>query len=562
MKITIGKKIMGGFLLIIIVSLLMSAYTYYKLGQLNVDYQTANTLNMEKIILVEELAQDIIDEAATVRKYNISGDPAAKERFRQIEKESTNKIERMEEIFVTEKARILIKVIMQEKTQYEDFAQKAMQAKDANDQEKYQLLLQQGVKPYENTQRSTEELVSMIKVFVKNEQDKISAHAEHNQIVLLIINIVIVLLSIVISIKISGSISGIAQELVIEAASIADGRITAENIDIKSSDEMGQLAAAFNKMKQNMRALIQDVSRSAEQVAASSQQLTASANQSAEAGNQIATSISEVTLSSEQQMSALNETSTVIQALSASVQQIAANTNEISEKSVRATIEANEGNMAVDNAINQMMQIEQNVTVSAEVVSMLGERSKEIGQIIGTISGIAGQTNLLALNAAIEAARAGEQGKGFAVVAEEVRKLAEQSQEAAKQIADLIGKIQIDTDKAVNIMDEGPRLVKSGSEKVNTAGLAFKQITSLITEVSEQMKHISAAIQQMASGSQHIVSSVNEIDASSRKNVERTQTVSAATEEQSASVQEIAASSQALASMAEELRQAVGQFQV
>ena len=164
------------------------------------------------------------------------------------------------------------------------------------------------------------------------------------------------------------------------------------------------------------------------------------------------------------------------------------------------------------------------VSSSAQVVAKLGERSKEIGQIVDAISGIAGQTNLLALNAAIEAARAGEQGRGFAVVAEEVRKLAEQSQEAAKQIANLISEIQTETDSAVVAMDDGTREVKIGTEVVNTAGQAFKEIVSLIAEVSSQIREISAAIQQMASGSQQIVASVRNIDSISKGTAGQTQT--------------------------------------
>jgi methyl-accepting chemotaxis protein len=209
-----------------------------------------------------------------------------------------------------------------------------------------------------------------------------------------------------------------------------------------------------------------------------------------------------------------------------------------------------------------MAQIEQTVNNSSQVVAKLGERSKEIGQIVDTIAGIAGQTNLLALNAAIEAARAGEQGRGFAVVAEEVRKLAEQSKEAAKQIAQLIGEIQGDTGNAIEAMNEGTREVAIGAEVVTTAGHAFGEIAELVTEVYSQVKEISAAIQQMAGSSQQMLLSVKEIERHSKNAAGEAMTVSAATEEQSASTEEIVSSSQNLAKLAQDLQEAVNKFHV
>ena len=327
-------------------------------------------------------------------------------------------------------------------------------------------------------------------------------------------------------------------------------------------DEIGQLADALANMRSNLRTVLKQVNESAEQVAASSEELTASAEQSAQAANQVAASISEVATGAEKQVHVINETSAVVDQMTAGMQQVATNTNLVAGKSGQAAETAKEGGKSVEKAVNQMTNIEQTVNNSAQVVAKLGERSKEIGQIVDTISGIAGQTNLLALNAAIEAARAGEQGRGFAVVAEEVRKLAEQSQDAAKKIATLISEIQGDTDKAVVAMSEGTREVKIGTEVVTIAGHAFGEIAVLVTEVSNQVKEISAAIQQMASGSQQIVSSVKEIDRLSKNASGEAQTVSAATEEQSASMEEIASSSQSLAKMAQDLQETVSKFRV
>lgn len=343
---------------------------------------------------------------------------------------------------------------------------------------------------------------------------------------------------------------------------LANGDFRDKPRSFVSTDEFGQLADELVNMRSSLRALMKQVSESAEQVAASSEELTASADQSAQASNQVAVSITTVAKGAEEQFSAIDDTSSVVEQMSANIQEIAANTNEVYGQSARATDKAEQGKKSLENAVAQMAQIEQTVTTSSGVVTKLGERSKEIGQIVDTISGIAGQTNLLALNAAIEAARAGEQGRGFAVVAEEVRKLAEQSQEAAKQIAALIGEIQDDTDKAVAAMNDGTREVKVGAEVINNTGKAFQEIAAVVTQVSGQVRDISAAIEQMAIGSQQIVGSVKRIDKLSKKAAGEAQTVSAATEETSASMEEIAASSQALAKLAMELRAAVSNFQV
>lgn len=348
----------------------------------------------------------------------------------------------------------------------------------------------------------------------------------------------------------------------IEAAErIRQGNLT-ETLDSNQNDEIGKLADNFNAMAGGLGTLVKQVSGSADQVVAAAEQLTASAEQSAQAATQIAASITSVAQGAEDQFKAADETIAIVERLSSNIEQIAHESEDVADVSQQTSAATEKGGKAIDSAITQMKLIEQTVSETAKVVAALGGRSKEIGQIVDTIAGIAGQTNLLALNAAIEAARAGEQGRGFAVVAEEVRKLAEQSEEAAKKIAVLIEAVQNETDTVVAAMKNGTEEVKKGTKVVDTAGESFHEISSLICTVSNQVDDISHAVKSMAEDSQAIVGANHKIDHISKDTAAHSQTVSAAAEETSASMEEIAASSQALVKLSEELKTIIGQFKV
>lgn len=348
----------------------------------------------------------------------------------------------------------------------------------------------------------------------------------------------------------------------IEAAErIRRGDLT-ETLDSSQKDEIGKLADNFNSMAGGLGTLVKQVSGSADQVVTSSEQLTASAEQSAKAATQIAESIASVSLGAEKQFKAVDETNIIVERLSANIKQISQEAESVASVSEQTSAATEKGGKAIDSAITQMQLIEQTVAETATVVEALGGRSKEIGQIVDTIAGIAGQTNLLALNAAIEAARAGEQGRGFAVVAEEVRKLAEQSEEAAKKIAALIQAVQNETDTVVDAMKNGTEEVKKGTKVVDTAGASFHEISNLIDTVSTQVGDISRAVKTMSNDSDAIVDSIRKIDYISKDTSAHSQTVAAAAEETSASMEEIAASGQALVNLSEELKKIIGQFKV
>ncbi|MBU2703955.1 methyl-accepting chemotaxis protein [Sporomusaceae bacterium BoRhaA] len=345
-----------------------------------------------------------------------------------------------------------------------------------------------------------------------------------------------------------------------EMALVSQGNLRKRDFSVTSDDELGQIVRSFLVMKNSIIAIVEKVQYESQQVAASSEELTASAEQSAQAANQIASSITELAQGTEEQHTEVSESSAIIGQMSEGIQNVVVNANVLSQQSKQADETAKEGGKSVARAVKKMTEIEYIVSSSAQVIAQLGKRSKEIGQIVDTISTISGQTNLLALNAAIEAARAGEQGRGFAVVAEEVRQLAEQSQEAAKKIAHLIGEVQSETDKAVSAMEDGKREVTEGTDIVNEAGKAFQDIISLVTNLANQISGFSDTIIQLGRGSQKIVASVQQIDHLAAVATGEAQTVSATTEEQSASMEQIASASQGLSQLAQNLLESIGKF--
>jgi len=562
MGLTVGKKIAGGFVAIIILVAIMSGFTYWQIGKINSDYQAVTDNSLGKLELVDGVSLNIASEAVAMRRFNFTGDPADIPIFNGFRTQGDEKLTKIAGLMVTDEAKTVIQTIKEEKGKYEVIAAKSFEAKQANNAGLVHDYMMQAGKPYKASMAAAKKLILIVKAVVKDEQAKQQEQANWIQKLLLIVNLVIAVIAIIISFIVSRGIAKPLKAILFNVQEVAAGNLAIGAINLNSKDEVGQLAMAFNAMTKDLGNLISKIQNKAEQLAASSQELTASSEQSAQTVNHIVSSINDVSSGANEQLVAANETSAVVEQMSASIQQAAVNADQVAVQSAQAADKAKEGGKSVDKAVNQMGAITDTVQVVAEAVAKLNDKSKEIGQIVGTISGIAGQTNLLALNAAIEAARAGEQGRGFAVVAEEVRKLAEESQDAAKKIAELIGEIQGDTEKAVVSMGNGAREVKTGTEVVNAAGVAFRDIADIVTQVSGQVKELSAAIQQMATGSQQIVGAVKKIDGLSKKSAGEAQTVSAATEEQLASMEEIASSSQDLAKLAQELQSAVAKFRM
>ena len=377
-----------------------------------------------------------------------------------------------------------------------------------------------------------------------------------------VLTVVGVILIVVALLYFANNVVNQIKGLVAHMGEMSQGNLRLDPLPVTSSDEFGQMSGQFNTMMKNIRGLIQQMAHTAEQVAASSEELTASSQQAAEAATHVAQTIVGVSGGMEKQLNSVDGAKQHIDAAFIDINAMTEKAGTVTDNTEQMAGAADHGAELMQNAMEKMGGIEQSVSNSAQVVKKLGENSKQIGQIVESISAIADQTNLLALNAAIEAARAGEAGRGFSVVAEEVRKLAEQSQQSAEEIKNRIAVIQGDTEEAVVAMEAGTNEVALGTQAIREVGEQFKDITTRVASIKTEMEEINSAVQTVSKGMQGIVGAMDDIDEVSRSTSEETQTISAAAQEQSASSQEIASASHSLADLATELQAATGKFKV
>jgi len=312
-----------------------------------------------------------------------------------------------------------------------------------------------------------------------------------------------------------------------------DGDLT-KRVEIVTHDELGELAACFNLFLEKLHGIMSQVAATAAQVATASGQLSSSTRRQAEGAGY--------------QKDQATQVATAMQQMSTAVQQVSENCSHALEASERAAGTAREGGSVVEKTLTQMRSIAESVGGTAKNIGELGKRSDQIGRIAAVINDIADQTNLLALNAAIEAARAGEQGRGFAVVADEVRKLAERTTVATKEIAEMIASIQSGTQGAMHAMEIGTHQVEEGVAFTIQAGQSLEQIIRVSEEVGSMISHIATAASQELGTTASVNQSMDQI----------TSLVS----ESAAASEESATACQSLSDLAHDLQQTVSTFKL
>ncbi len=347
-------------------------------------------------------------------------------------------------------------------------------------------------------------------------------------------------------------------------------------IENPSKDEIGQVAVAvngvidrfaagieaYNQTRANLDQIVGQVSGSAAEVSSASQEIASTSEESGKATGEIAQAVGDIAQGAERQVAMIAQARQSAEDVASAVSESAENAQKTAEVAHQARELAQQGVGAAEQANEAMRSVRDSSTAVSEAIGELAVKSEQIGTIVATITAIAEQTNLLALNAAIEAARAGDQGRGFAVVAEEVRKLAEESQSAAKEISGLIGAIQTDTNRAVAVVEDGAKRTADGATVVEQTREAFLQIGSAVDDMAGRIEQIAAASEQIAAGAQGMQNNIGEAAAVAEQSSASTEEVSASTQQTSASAEQMSASAQELSGMAETLNKLMAQFKL
>ncbi|MCC3377101.1 methyl-accepting chemotaxis protein [Cohnella sp. REN36] len=351
-----------------------------------------------------------------------------------------------------------------------------------------------------------------------------------------------------------GSVTGALKDI-----ATSGGDLT-RRIHVYSKDEVGDLAAAANAMLDGLQKMMKEIRDNTAELAAAAIQLKQGADENARVSSEVSRAVEKVAAGSETQVSQSQQISAVMHETIEGLGQVASTTTGVSDAAQSTRTRAEDGSTLLQTTTEDIVQVEAAFRSLQETVRGLNHKSEKVLEVIGYISEVSNQTNLLALNAAIEAARAGEHGRGFAVVAGEIRKLADQTQQSAVQIADTLEAMSGDIGKAAVMFEQSAEQVFGAVSGMRNAESSFREIVGEVGKLSANIVDVAAAVEEMSAGSQAVQQSINDIARITEETAAFSEQVTAMTQQQLSATEEMARTAEKLSSMSSRLKSLVGNF--
>lgn len=351
--------------------------------------------------------------------------------------------------------------------------------------------------------------------------------------------------------------------LQVAISKVSKGDLSSDfKLNTKRKDSIGIVTRAFITLADSLKVIISEVSQSSHQLASSTEQVNASIEQTSDSAQTVADMAQNTSDLSHSQSELVNEISNSMNNMNNSLNNVTKDSEDALVQSEKANLEAKNGEIKVNNIVSQMEEIATHTDDAVVQISSLVNKVDEIGNITSIITQISEQTNLLALNAAIEAARAGEAGKGFAVVADEVRNLAEQSQESVKTIMSIIEQIQIQTKQTLTSINNGKSSVDTGITSSGEIKYAFSAIENSVSEVTNKIETVAKSVLGINSSSGDVLKRVETIRETTIKNTQASEESASASEQQLATMQELSSSTQNLQYLSGSLKESISKFKI